>query len=237
MRVTVEDTNQMCITTRCRSVEQFIAMFERYVDGNSIFVSTLGMRPAGTESAFVVLLADGTPVLRGRSIVRKAWKTTGNPFRLPGLLLGLRTLTPRSMQVFERMRGVRREETIASLAPPPPLPAPEPIASTSITRRYVVPVRRAACVSAPMALSFSGPTKVATVLPRMTALPPADTILPANPLTALSDAALAGFVDCTLYEADDARSIAAATQRARWWALAAITALVRLLTLRAPLRL
>ncbi|HSD90922.1 MAG TPA: hypothetical protein VLB44_25535 [Kofleriaceae bacterium] len=95
----------MRIATRCRSVDQFVAMSARYIDGSSLFVATLVTREVALDLEFVVLLADGTPVLRGRAVVREAWSTADNPFRLPGLLLGVRMLTPRSKEVFDRIRG------------------------------------------------------------------------------------------------------------------------------------
>ena len=107
MRVTVQEgdrSHEMFISTRCRSLDDFISMFGRYVDGNSIFVATLGARPEGLEAAFRIQLADGASVLRGRGVIRKVWTTGDNPFRLPGMLLGVRALTSRSKQVFDRMR-------------------------------------------------------------------------------------------------------------------------------------
>lgn len=111
MRVTMETEpmNQLHIGTRCKTVDEFVDVFRHYVDGNSIFVSSLGTQPPGLETVFVVLLADGSPVLRGRCVVRKAWATADNQFRLPGLLLGLKTLTLRSKAIFERLKPVTAE--------------------------------------------------------------------------------------------------------------------------------
>jgi len=116
MRVTTQPdpANQVSITTRCRTVPDFIRMFRRYVDGNSIFIASLGEWPIGVETTFSIRLNDGTAVIRGRCVVRKAWKTVDNPFRVPGLLLGLKSLTARSMQMLERLRGRASEETLKS---------------------------------------------------------------------------------------------------------------------------
>ncbi len=107
-------TKGMCIATRCTSVEQFIQMFHRFVDEDSFFVSTLNTRPAGIETSFSVQLADGTPVLRGLCVVQQAWTDTNNPFKTPGVRLGIKRLTANSMAVFERLLVTR------SAGKPPP---------------------------------------------------------------------------------------------------------------------
>jgi hypothetical protein len=68
--------------------------------------------------------------------------------------------------------------------------------------------------------------------------PDARTILPANPFASLSDSALAGFVDCTLYEADDARAFpkVLASGSTRWWAVVALAALVLIVLAQLQLR-
>ena len=108
----------MCIATRCTSVEQFVQMFHRFVDEESFFVSTLNTRPAGLETPFSVQLVDGTPVLRGLCVVLQAWTDSANPFKTPGVRLGIKRLTANSMLVFEQLLVTR------SGKPPPGMKAP-----------------------------------------------------------------------------------------------------------------
>ncbi|HEX5059740.1 MAG TPA: PEGA domain-containing protein [Kofleriaceae bacterium] len=110
-------TKGMCIATRCTSVEQFIQMFHRFVDEESFFVSTLNTRAPGLETSFSVQLQDGTPVLRGLCVVMQAWTDGNNPFKTPGVRLGIKRLTANSMVVFEQLLITR------SAAKPPPVPA------------------------------------------------------------------------------------------------------------------
>ena len=207
----------MCIATRCTSVDQFVAMFHRFVDEDSFFVSTVNTRPPGLETSFSVQLADGTPVLRGLCTVLQAWTTATSPFKTPGVRLGIKRLTANSMPVFERLLVTRS-------APPPPPPAPSAAlaAGTSVPRAPVA-AQTTAVIEAPK-FSDTVPTKVAartngisTAASSRPSAPPvapddspevvieqrtpgSDLILPANPLQNLTDASLEGYVDCTLYE-------------------------------------
>ncbi len=118
----------MCIATRCTSVEQFIQMFHRFVDEESFFVSTLNTRPPGLETSFSVQLADGTPVLRGLCVVLQAWTTPVNPFKTPGVRLGIKRLTANSMAVFEQLLVTR------SAKQPPATPGPRPLATVVVAK-------------------------------------------------------------------------------------------------------
>jgi hypothetical protein len=102
-RVYAEKTKGLRIATRCVTVEQFIETFHRTCDDHSFFISTLATRPVGLETAFTVDLAGGQPVLRGIGRVLASWKTTANPFKRPGVQIGVRRLTEDSERVFERL--------------------------------------------------------------------------------------------------------------------------------------
>lgn len=106
-------TKGMCIATRCTSVEQFVQMFHRFVDEESFFVSTLNTRPPGLETSFSVQLVDGTPVLRGQCVVLQAWTDANNPFKTPGVRLGIKRLTANSMLVFEQLLVTRSSKPSA----------------------------------------------------------------------------------------------------------------------------
>ncbi|NVB78237.1 MAG: PEGA domain-containing protein [Kofleriaceae bacterium] len=125
----------MCIATRCTSVEQFIQMFHRFVDEESFFVSTLNTRPPGLETSFSVQLADGTPVLRGLCVVMQSWTNASNPFKTPGVRLGIKRLTANSMTVFEQLLVTRsatalpKPKMLPASTPPPVAPSPVPLAT------------------------------------------------------------------------------------------------------------
>ena len=150
----------MCIATRCTSVEQFIQMFHRFVDNESFFVSTLNTRPPGLETSFSVQLQDGTPVLRGMCVVRESWTTPNNPFKTPGVRLGIKRLTANSTAVFEQLLAMKK--TVAKPPPTPPTPRPG-----------------LAAVVVPKTIKFSGtmPTK-SELRPPATKDAPAETPVP-----------------------------------------------------------
>ena len=144
----------MCIATRCTSVEQFIQMFHRFVDEESFFVSTLNTRPPGLETSFSVQLADGTPVLRGLCVVMQAWTDGSNPFKTPGVRLGIKRLTANSMAVFERLLVTRSAAKPSGGTPLPVIPvATRPLAGALPPR----PPSTLAVVSVPKHLKKPAP--------------------------------------------------------------------------------
>lgn len=82
-------------------------MFHRFSDETSFFVATMNQRAVGLETPFSIQLADRSPVLRGTCVVLAAWPTSDNPFKRPGVRLGIRRLTPESEPVFARLREAR----------------------------------------------------------------------------------------------------------------------------------
>jgi hypothetical protein len=106
----------MCVRTRCRTVDELVGLFGRYLEGNSLFVATLGARGEGFETEFTIALVDGVIALRGRGIVEKAWSNGENRFRLPGILLSVRMLTASSKALFDRIRA-ERDRNASSSAP------------------------------------------------------------------------------------------------------------------------
>ena len=136
-------TKALCVATRCADVDQFVATYHRFCDDSSFFVATLSSRPIGLETAFSVQLADNTPVLRGLCTVVDAWTTPANPFNRPGIRLGIRRLTPDSVEVFTRLVKAAREAPVTRAAatalpapdgpklPRPPTPPPVPEAAAA----------------------------------------------------------------------------------------------------------
>ena len=82
-------------------------MFHRFSDETSFFVATMNQRPVGLETSFSIQLADHRPVLQGTCVVLAAWQTPDNPFKRPGVRLGIRRLTPDSQSVFEQLQQAR----------------------------------------------------------------------------------------------------------------------------------
>ena len=169
----------MRIATRCTTLEEFVVGFTPYCDGATCFIPTLGMRPVGLETAFAIQLADSTPMLRGLCVVQDAWETAANPFKRPGLRVKFVRLTADSNELLATMLRARAQHdfepptAVNSSLGPPPVPRPPPATPPPIPQ----PPR-----------------------PEETRTPGSPYILPANPLTALTDESLNAFVDCMLYE-------------------------------------
>jgi hypothetical protein len=105
--VVLSKVKALCVATRCTSADQFVSMFHRFSDETSFFVATMNQRAVGLETPFSIQLADRSPVLRGTCVVLAAWPTSDNPFKRPGVRLGIRRLTPESEPVFARLREAR----------------------------------------------------------------------------------------------------------------------------------
>jgi hypothetical protein len=170
--VVVLKTRGLRIATRCSSLDHFVATFHRFCDAQTVFISTLTPRTVGLETAFSIDLADDTPALRGVGVVLESWTSTQNPFGRPGLKLGIKRLATESEPIFDRLLFAR--EALAE--------TPTPVASMIAARR-LDPIR---------------PSATEPTVGERT--PGSELVLPANPLMNIDDTALAGFVDCTLYE-------------------------------------
>lgn len=116
MSTTGTKTKALCVATRCVDVDQFVATYHKFCDDSSFFVATLNTRPIGLETAFSIQLADNTPVLRGMCTVIDAWSTPANPFNRPGIRLGIKRLTPDSVDVFTRLVRAARDTPRAAAA-------------------------------------------------------------------------------------------------------------------------
>ncbi len=109
-------------------------MFHRFSDETSFFVATMNQRPVGLETPFSIQLADRRPVLQGTCVVLAAWSTTDNPFKRPGVRLGIRRLTPESQNVFEKLKVARaNNEGGTSLEPLSETPVAIPLPSATGT--------------------------------------------------------------------------------------------------------
>jgi hypothetical protein len=239
----------LCVATRCTTAQQFIETFHRFCDEQSFFVATLNMRGVGLETPFSIQLADKTPVLRGLCVVLAAYTTAANPYKRPGIRLGIRRLTPESEAVFYQLQAMRTatpqeianeaseatEVPIPAAAVPiklPPIPTAPRVSPPAVPKKLTPPAdsvigvppkatpsEAVTVVEPSMKVVVVEPTPVVVAPPAPVAEPPApvveppapvvaveqrtpgsDFVLPANPLSNLSDDAIVGFVDCTLYE-------------------------------------
>lgn len=226
----------LCVATRCTTPQQFIETFHRFCDEQSFFVATMNMRAVGLETPFSIQLADKSPVLRGLCVVLAAYTTAANPYKRPGIRLGIRRLTPDSEAVFYQLQAMRTatpqeianeaseatevplSETpvpvkippiptaprVSPPATPPKRPTPTPRAGSVIKvpdKQPSAPHRAAAPAATDPHRAETKPAegRAATTVDE-TRTPGSDFVLPANPLSTLTDKSIEGFVECTLYE-------------------------------------
>jgi hypothetical protein len=97
----------MRVQTKFRTEEEFITGFRRFCTDSTCFVPTTTPRTVGIETGFSIRLADGTPMLRGLCVVLDSWESAENPYRRPGVRLGVRTLTRETKPIFDRLREAR----------------------------------------------------------------------------------------------------------------------------------
>src|SRR5262245_29114013 len=182
---TATKTKALRIATRCVTIEQFIATFHRFCDEQSFFISTLGTRPVGLETAFSIQLEDGKPVLQGLGVVLDAWTTSANRFNRPGVRLGLKRLTNDSVPIFKQLIAAR---AIAAADPrtTQQLPNVNPNATPTAkpTQASSVPAPKLTGVpsinTAPMALPARAPQEV-PIAPSLEAKPEPAKPEPAKP--------------------------------------------------------
>ena len=179
------------IVTRCTSREQFVAMFSRYCSATSCFIPSSDSRPIGTATAFSIRLADGTQLLRGEGVVLQAWSHGDHGFKRPGIELGIHRLDDSCAELFDELI---RPRSVAVPIPPANqlqmLLAAQPSVSSELeTPTVEMP---------PLAL------------PEEPRVPPSPFVLPANPLTEMTDDLLSAFVECNLL-AEDVQPLASPT--------------------------
>lgn len=108
------DVMVMRIVTRFTNVDDFVGAFRRFCTDNSCFIPSAHAKRVGVETGFSIRLADGTPMLRGLCVVLDSWSTDDNPYKRPGVRLGIRSLTAESKPIFQRLQLAR----LAPLTPP-----------------------------------------------------------------------------------------------------------------------
>ncbi|MBE7454267.1 MAG: hypothetical protein HS111_37070, partial [Kofleriaceae bacterium] len=100
---TEQRTKVLRVATRCTSLDQFVEAFARYCERRTLFIASLTTRSPGSQSPFVILLADTTQAMRGTCEVVEAWTTPAGPFRRPGVRIKFLQLDAASEAVLERL--------------------------------------------------------------------------------------------------------------------------------------
>ncbi len=176
------------IVTRCTSRDQFVAMFSRYCTTTSCFIPSSDSWSIGTATAFTIRLADGALLLRGEGVVLDCWSHGDHSFRRPGIHLGIHRLDDACAELFEQLNHPR-----STAIPIPPrtqlqmmLASPPSVVSEVETPTIEMP---------PLAL------------PEEPRIPSSPFVLPANPLTEMTDDLLSVFVECNLVAEDVAAPV------------------------------
>ena len=112
---TEQRTKVLRVATRCLSIDQFVEAFARYCQRRTLYIASMTTRAPGSQSPFVILLADGTQAMRGTCEVIEAWTTPSGPYRRPGVRVKFLQLDFASENVLDRLH---------KFAPPPP-PVPK----------------------------------------------------------------------------------------------------------------
>jgi hypothetical protein len=171
------------IVTRCTTREQFVAMFNRYCTPTSCFIPSADTRDIGTATAFSIRLADGSILLRGEGVVLDAWSHGDHKFKRPGILLGIHKLDEPCSELFEQLNHPRSEAV--------PIPT-----QTQLQMLLAKPSSPVAELETPTV--EMPPLK----LPEEPRIPGSPHVLPANPLTEMTDDLVAQFVECNLVGED-----------------------------------
>ncbi len=116
-------TKVLRVATRCTSLDQFVEAFARYCERRTLFVASMTTRAPGSQSPFVILLADGGQAMRGTCEVVEAWASPVGPFRRPGVRVKFLQLDAASDAVLERLHKFAPP---APVAPKPPVLPPLP---------------------------------------------------------------------------------------------------------------
>ena len=96
-------TMVMRIVTKFTSEDDLVQAFSRYCTTTSCFIPSLQAKRIGGEIGFSIRLADGTLMVRGFCTVLSSWADDINPFGRPGVQLGIKSVTPETRAMFDRL--------------------------------------------------------------------------------------------------------------------------------------
>jgi hypothetical protein len=133
------------IATKCATLEELIEKFRDRVDETSILVNTVESRDIGTECAFAILLADKKVALAGTCTVMAVFTDANNPFKRPGMRLGIEKLGPASEKVWAELVAKRisprKMTTVVPVIPIPNAKDAPPIAIARTKSAQSMPPR------------------------------------------------------------------------------------------------
>jgi hypothetical protein len=175
------------VVSRCATIDDFVAAFERFSDGETLFISTAEPRPVGARQPMSITLMDGSPVLQGISEVVETYSPGAGPGGRPGMRIRFLNLNARGEAVMSQLAGTKPER-------PLPLPPRPPNFATS------GPSAEPSVVEDNWADAMDQDETNAKPVPWLAQVGERQLVLPANPLSALPDESLIGFIECTLYE-------------------------------------
>ncbi|HEX5061464.1 MAG TPA: hypothetical protein VFV99_18985 [Kofleriaceae bacterium] len=148
--MSARQTRGLRIRTQCKTLDELVRVFHRFVDETSIFVPTPSPRQEGIEAAFSIDLASGDSALVGQGVVLGAWTTRDNRFGQAGMQIGVRKVTPASVKVYEQMLIARALAKDSKESAPESWEDGTDIATPAFDDRQAVPQRAIDLVSAPI---------------------------------------------------------------------------------------
>ncbi|HEY5924328.1 MAG TPA: hypothetical protein VIV11_21775 [Kofleriaceae bacterium] len=143
------------IATKCATVAELVEKFRDRVDEESILVNPVEQREVGTECAFAILLADRKPALAGTCVILDVFADANNPFKRPGMRLGIKRLGPDSQKVFA--------ELVAKRIAPRKMTQALPIAMPRVSTQSIPPAKPGALADGSQTMT---PVKPVIVMPR-----------------------------------------------------------------------
>jgi hypothetical protein len=179
------------------TLDELVELFSHTVDEKTIFIATKLTVPVGQQRRFLITLKSGQPVLCGHAEVCESPARLAGPGSPTGIRLRMLRLTRDSATVHARVLDLRSERAAAA-AQARPLPPPPP-----------PPVRKTSADGVPSAVDEPDDDEETDVAkgvdpapppPQGERVPPSPFVLPANPLSELSDKNLHGLIECAMYE-------------------------------------
>jgi hypothetical protein len=125
------------IASGCKTEDQFVAVFNRFCDGNSIFIATRTPKPVGETLNFCVTLADGEPLLAGTGSVSECYVDKTGPFARPGMRI-------RFSELDEGSEVLARLAAAADKKPPKPPDKKQPRATMLGVPAIIAPAKPSA---------------------------------------------------------------------------------------------
>jgi len=140
------------IVSKCSTQAEFVAVFRRLCDRQSIFIATSNPKPAGTAVRFNVTLADGTSMLAGEGDVAESFPSSENRWGRPGMRIEFDSLAPHSYRMLElfasessaQLRDKATQPKTEGLPPPVrgSAPSPLPLKPTFSVPKVIPPVKK-----------------------------------------------------------------------------------------------